>query len=64
MAYVWQHVYDSLQLDVSVHPALLTEPPNCSYKHREKLAETFLEGFNAPEVCLSVTGLMAIYGCV
>ncbi|CDJ57141.1 actin, putative [Eimeria maxima] len=62
MAYVWQHVYDVLGLNPSEHPCLLTEPPNCSSTHRNKLAETLFEGFDAPEVCLGVTGLMAIYG--
>ncbi|KAL8434177.1 hypothetical protein ACSSS7_003317 [Eimeria intestinalis] len=62
MGFVWQHIYDQLEIDPSSSPVLLTEPPNCSLSHRNRLAESFLEGFQVPELNLSVTGLMAIYG--
>ncbi|KAL8432280.1 hypothetical protein Efla_000864 [Eimeria flavescens] len=62
MGFVWQHVYDQLGLDPSASPVLLTEPPNCSVTHTKRLAEYFFEGFQVPELNLSVTGLMAIYG--
>ncbi|CDJ48094.1 actin, putative [Eimeria brunetti] len=62
MGFIWEHVFETLNLSPSSQPVLLTEPPNASGAHRVKLAENFLEGFEAPEVCLGVTGLMAIYG--
>lgn len=62
MGFVWQHIYDQLALNPSSCAALVTEPPNCSVAHRNKLAESFLEGFQVQELNMSVTGLMAIYG--
>lgn len=64
MQEVWDYSYEKLGLDPSSCPALLTEPPLCSTAHREKMAEIFMEHYGVPELNISVTGLMAIYGCV
>lgn len=62
MEEVWNKTYSLLGLEASEHPVLVTEPPLCSLRHREKMAEMFFEVYNVPELNISVTGLMAIYG--
>lgn len=62
MEEVWNHTFKSLAVTPSELPVLMTEPPLCSSKHREKLAEAMFDVFNVPELNISVTGLMAIYG--
>lgn len=62
MEEVWNKTYSLLEVQPSDHPLLVTEPPLCSLRHREKMAEMFFELFNVPELNISVTGLMAIYG--
>ncbi|PFH37538.1 actin like protein ALP1 [Besnoitia besnoiti] len=62
MEEVWNKTYSMLGVQPSEHALLVTEPPLCSLRHREKMAEMFFETYNAPELNISVTGLMAIYG--
>eukprot|EP00920_Eleutheroschizon_duboscqi_P035477 GHVT01085731.1.p1 GENE.GHVT01085731.1~~GHVT01085731.1.p1 ORF type:complete len:384 (-),score=102.88 GHVT01085731.1:868-1890(-) len=59
---IWSFVFKSLKAEAAEHPVLLTEPPLCSMKHREKMAEIIFEVFNVPELTMAVSGLMAIYG--
>ncbi|KAF8822660.1 actin like protein ALP1 [Cardiosporidium cionae] len=67
---LWKYTFTALGVNPSQHPILLTEPPLCSSRHREKMAEIIFEVFNSPELNISVTGLMAIHatgqltGCI
>ncbi|KEP60063.1 UNVERIFIED_CONTAM: actin like protein ALP1 [Hammondia hammondi] len=62
MEEVWNATYNMLGVQPNEHAVLVTEPPLCSQRHREKMAEMFFETYGAPEMNISVTGLMAIYG--
>lgn len=62
MDFIWNHIFEQLNQTPSSSPVLVTEPPNCSTVHKRRLAECFFEAFEVPELNMSVTGLMAIYG--
>lgn len=50
-----------LAVEPSNHPLLLTEPPLCSAKHREAMAELCLETYQVPELNMSVQGIMSLF---
>eukprot|EP00382_Lankesteria_abbotti_P001695 CAMPEP_0113856596 /NCGR_PEP_ID=MMETSP0372-20130328/9353_1 /TAXON_ID=340204 /ORGANISM="Lankesteria abbotti" /LENGTH=385 /DNA_ID=CAMNT_0000831673 /DNA_START=98 /DNA_END=1255 /DNA_ORIENTATION=+ /assembly_acc=CAM_ASM_000359 len=53
--------HTEMAIDLKDHPVLLTEPPLASQIHREKLAEVIFELYDAPELNLSLQGIMALY---
>jgi len=62
MEELWNHVFHrSLNIKTEEHPMLVTEPPLCSSKHREKVAEIMFDMYDVPELTMPIQGIMALY---
>jgi centractin len=72
MEKIWQYVYhkDNLNVASEEHAVLLTEAPLNPISNREKAAEIFFEGLNAPALFCSLQAVLSLYasgrttGCV
>lgn len=72
MEKIWQYVYtkDNLNVASEEHSVLLTEAPLNPISNREKAAEIFFEGLNAPALFCSLQAVLSLYasgrttGCV
>jgi len=61
---IWHHIFfDELEIDPSLHPVLLTEPPLNPRANREKAAEILFETFDCPRVYLKSTATLALHAC-
>jgi len=62
MEELWNHTFHrALNVKPADHPLLVTEPPLCSSKHREKVAEVMFEMYDVPELTMAIQGVMALY---
>ncbi|CAG0921547.1 unnamed protein product [Notodromas monacha] len=63
MEKIWQFVYSKEMLNIfpEEHPVLLTEAPLNPTRNREKAAEIFFEGFNAPALFVSLQAILSLY---
>lgn len=58
---LWDHTYDLLDAESSVHPVLLTEPPLNPHKNREKMIEIMFEKYRVPAAHISIQAVLALY---
>lgn len=63
MERIWSHVYAKENLNVASeeHAVLLTEAPLNPFANREKAAEIFFEGFNAPAMFCAPQAILSLY---
>lgn len=63
MEKLWTYVYsrDNLNAASEDHAVLLTEAPLNPFSNREKAAEIFFEGLNAPALFYSVQAVLSLY---
>lgn len=62
MELLWDHAFELLKANPSMHPVLLTEPPYNPKAHREKVVEIMFETFGVPTLNISVQGVLALLG--
>jgi len=62
MELIWEHTFETLRVDTSRHPVLLTEPPYNPKPSRERMVETMFETFNVPSLNISIQGVLALLG--
>lgn len=61
MELLWNNVYESLAVNKSEHPVLLTEAVLNPYSNREKMAEVFFEKFQVPGLFICSQALLPLY---
>jgi actin beta/gamma 1 len=62
MECLWEHAFESIGIDPSSHPVLLTDPPFNPKSNRAHMAEIMFESFAVPCLNVSVQGVLALYG--
>jgi len=63
MEQLWEHTFvELLDVNPSLHPILLTEPPYNPKPNREKMVELMFEQFGVPSLNISIQGVLALLG--
>eukprot|EP00811_Abedinium_folium_P034466 NODE_7344_length_1588_cov_3.605065.p1 GENE.NODE_7344_length_1588_cov_3.605065~~NODE_7344_length_1588_cov_3.605065.p1 ORF type:complete len:381 (-),score=129.13 NODE_7344_length_1588_cov_3.605065:336-1478(-) len=62
MELIWDHAFDLLQVNPSLHSVVITEPPFNPKPNRERVVEVMFETFEVPSLNISVQGVLALLG--
>ena len=62
LEHLWEGTFsNALQVAIEEHPVLVTETPDQSREHREKMVSMLFEVFNAPAVVVASTQVMSLF---